>query len=83
MFVFNDFGYCFLGDGFDVGGVGYGWIGYDGGWVGVYQNYLKVFFVQGFVCLGIGVVEFVGLVDYDWIGVNDEDVLNISLFRYV
>lgn len=82
MFFFNDFVYYFLVNWFDVGGIGYFWVGYDGGWVGVYQNDVIVFFVQGFICLSVGVVKFICLIDNNWVCVQNQDVFYICMFWY-
>ncbi len=79
----NDLGHRFPGDGFDVGGVGHGRIGHDGGRVGIHQNHPEAFLAQGLARLGTGVVELAGLADHDRTGANDEDALNISPFRHV
>ena len=79
----NDLGHRFPGDGFDVGGVGHGRIGHDGGRVGIHQNHPKAFLAQGLARLGTGVVKLAGLADHDRTGANDEDALNISPFRHV
>ncbi|MCY1280808.1 hypothetical protein D9M70_296020 [compost metagenome] len=76
-----------LGDGLpldrlDVGGVGHGRVGHDGGRVGVHQDDAEAFFLQGFTSLGAGVVELAGLADHDGTGTKDQDAFDVCTFRH-
>ena len=48
---FDDFFYRFPSDGFDVGSIGHGGVGHDGGWIGVHQNDAVAFFTKCFTGL--------------------------------
>ncbi|MCY1399195.1 hypothetical protein D9M71_142460 [compost metagenome] len=71
-----------LGDGLpldrlDVGGVGHGRVGHDGGRVGVHQDDAEAFFLQGLAGLCAGVVELASLADDDGAGTEDQDALDV------
>ncbi|MDT4797755.1 hypothetical protein FQZ97_303650 [compost metagenome] len=71
-----------LGDGLpldrlDVGGVGHGRVGHDGGRVGVHQDDAEAFFLQGLAGLCAGVVELARLADDDGAGTEDQDALDV------
>lgn len=82
VFFFDDFMYYFLVNWFDVGGIGYFWVGYDGCWVRVYQDNVVVFFVQCFIGLGVGVVKFICLIDNNWVCVQNQDIFYVCMFWY-
>ena len=74
-FLFDDAGQRLRGDRFDVGAVGEVGVGHDGGRVGVEQDDLVAFLLQGLAGLGSGVIELAGLADDDRAGADDEDFL--------
>ena len=80
---FDDFGYRFNGNGFDVGRIGHRWVGHDGGRVGVHQNNAVTLFPQGFTGLSAGVVEFTGLTDHDRTGADDQNTFNVGTFWHI
>ncbi|MNM88428.1 hypothetical protein D3C81_1006450 [compost metagenome] len=67
-------------DRLDVGGVGHGRVGHDGGWVGVHQDDAETFLAQGLTGLGAGVVEFAGLADHDRASAENQDAFNVCTF---
>ena len=67
-------------DRLDVGGVGHGRVGHDGGRVGVDQDDPETFLTQRLAGLGAGIVELAGLTDDDGAGAEDQDTLDISTF---
>ena len=67
-------------DRLDVGGVGHGRVGHDGGRVGVHQDDAVTLFAQGFAGLGAGVVEFAGLADHDRASAENQDAFNVCTF---
>ena len=50
--VFNNFGNCAPFNRFDIGGVGHGRVGHNGGWIGVNQNNSEALFPKRFTGLG-------------------------------
>ncbi len=67
-------------DRLDIGGVGHGRVGHDGGRVGVHQNHPVTLFAQRLTGLGTGVVELAGLADNDRAGAEDQDAFNVCTF---
>lgn len=82
FFFFDDFFYEFRCQWFQICCVGQFWVGYDGCWVGIDQNDVVVFVFQCFECLGVGIVEFGCLFNLDGVVVENQDGLEISMFRY-
>ncbi|KAF5028300.1 hypothetical protein DSECCO2_660530 [anaerobic digester metagenome] len=69
-------------DGFDVGAVGQLRVGHDGGRVGVDQDHLVAFFLEGLGGLGAGIVELAGLADDDGPRADDHDLLDVRPFGH-
>ena len=67
-------------DRFDVGRIGHGRVGHDGGRVGVDQNDPEPLLAQRLAGLGTGIVELAGLADDDGAGAEYQDTLDISTF---
>ena len=76
----DDLGHRLPLDRLDVGGVGHGRVGHDGGWVGVHQDDAETFLAQGFASLGAGVVEFTGLADHDRASAENQDAFDVCTF---
>ena len=76
----DDLGHRLPLDRLDVGGVGHGRVGHDGGWVGVHQDDAETFLAQGFTSLGAGVVEFAGLADHDRASAKNQDAFDVCTF---
>ncbi|MNJ50922.1 hypothetical protein D3C77_462120 [compost metagenome] len=76
----DDLGHCLPFDRLDVGGVGHGRVGHDGGRVGVHQDDAIALFAQGFTGLGAGVVEFASLADHDRASAENQDAFNVCTF---
>ncbi|RMU21617.1 hypothetical protein ALP35_05604 [Pseudomonas savastanoi pv. glycinea] len=77
---FDDLGNGLPLDRLDVGRVGHGRVGHDGGRVGVHQDDAVTLFAQCPAGLGAGVVEFTGLADHDRAGAENQDAFNICTF---
>ncbi len=74
----DDLGHHFGHQGLDVGAVGEGGVGHDGGRVGVDQDHLETFLHQHLAGLGAGIVELAGLADDDGAGAEQEDLADIG-----
>ena len=70
-------------DRLDIGGIGQGRVGHDGGGVGVDQDDPVAFLLQRLAGLGAGIVELAGLADDDGARADNHDGLNIGSFRHV
>jgi len=77
---FDDLGHRLPLDRLDVGGVGHGRVGHDGGRVGVHQDDAETFLAQGFTGLGAGIVEFAGLADHDRASAENQDAFDVCTF---
>ncbi|MNZ46966.1 hypothetical protein D3C78_646680 [compost metagenome] len=75
--LLDDLGHGGPLDRLDVGGVGHGRVGHDGGRVGVHQDDAEAFFLQGLAGLCAGVVELASLADDDGAGTEDQDALDV------
>ncbi len=78
--LLDDLGHGLPLDRLDVGGIGHGRVGHDGGRVGVHQDDAEAFLAQGLAGLGAGVVELAGLADDDGAGAEDQDAFDICTF---
>ena len=83
LFLFDDLFDRLPGDRLDVGGIGHGRVGHDGGRVGVHQDHPVALFAQRLTGLGSGVVEFARLPDHDGAGAQDQDAFNVGTFWHV
>ncbi len=70
------------GHGLDVNMVGYIGVGHDGSGVGVEQNGLNAFCLQGAARLRAGVVELSSLTDDDGAGADDQHFLDSGVLRH-
>src|SRR5690606_28511621 len=70
-------------DRLDIGGVGHGRVGHDGGRVGVHQDDPETLFAQRLAGLCAGIVELAGLADDDGPGAEDQNTLDVSAFWHV
>jgi hypothetical protein len=78
----DDFLDDFRRDRLDVGAVGELRVGHDGGRVGVDQDDLVAFLLEGLAGLDAGVVEFAALADDDGAGADDEDFADRGVFGH-
>src|SRR5690554_4682264 len=83
LFFLDDLFDRLPGDGLDVGGIGHGRVGHDGGRVGVHQDNPVTLFAQRLAGLGPGVVEFARLPDHDKTCAQDQDALDVCTFWHV
>ena len=60
----------------------HGGIRHNGGRVGIAQDHLIAFLLQGHAGLGSGVVEFGGLTDDDGAGADDQDLSDVRSLRH-
>ena len=81
--LLDDLGHGFPGDRLDVGGIGHGRVGHDGGRVGVHQDHPETFLAQGLAGLGARVVKLTGLADHNRASANDENAFDVGSFRHV
>ncbi len=82
LFLFDDLGHRLPLHRLDVGGIGHGRVGHDGGRVGVHQDDPVALLLQGLAGLGAGVVELAGLTDHDGAGADDENTLDVGSFGH-
>ena len=78
--LLDDLGHRLPLDRLDVGGIGHGRVGHDGGRVGVHQDDAETFFTQGLAGLGAGIVELAGLADHDRASAENQDTFNVCTF---
>ena len=83
LFLFDDLFDRLPGDRLDVGGIGHGRVGHDGGRIGVHQDNPVALFAQRLTGLGSGVVEFARLPDHDGTSAQDQDALDVCTFWHV
>ena len=70
------------GNRLDVGGIGHGRVGHDGGRIRVDQNNPVTLFAQRFTRLSARVVEFAGLADDNRTSANDKNAIDIGTLRH-
>ena len=83
LFFLDDLFDRLPGDGLDVGGIGHGRVGHDGGRVGVHQDNPVTLFAQRLAGLGPGVIEFARLPDHNGTCAQDQDALDVCTFWHV
>ena len=69
-------------DGLDVGAVGHGRVGHDGGGVRIHQHHAVTLFFEHLARLRAGVVEFAGLTDDDGARADDENGFDVGALRH-
>ena len=70
------------GEGLDVGAVGGGRVGHDGGRIGIHEDDLVAFGTEGFASLCTGVVELASLADDDGAGADEKNLVEVGAFRH-
>lgn len=43
---------------------------------------MVVFFLKGFICLCVWIIEFISLVDNNRVSINDKNILYVGMFWY-
>ncbi len=79
-FALNDPGNCLPFDRLDVGGVGHGGVGHDGGRVGVNQNHPVALLSQRLAGLRARVIKLTGLTDDDGSRAQNQNAFNVGAF---
>ena len=82
LFLFNDLLQHLHGQRLDVYLIRDILIGHDGGRVGIDQNHLHAFFLEGTAGLGSRIVELCRLADHDRAGADDHYFFYIRVLRH-
>lgn len=69
-------------DRLDVGAIGDGRVGHDGGGVAVEEHNAEAVGAEGLAGLCAGVIELAGLTDNDGAGADDEDGVEVGAARH-
>ena len=82
LFLFNNLLQHLYGQGLDIYLVRNIFIRHDGGRVGIHQNHLHSFFLQGAAGLGSRIVKLCRLTDHNRAGADNHNTFHIWIFRH-